>query len=116
MPEILHAVEAALFSVIVSGAEAPVTCHSTSATVSDCGTRGVVSLLADGSILLPGRIRVDRNKPDVIVFSTGVTGRRGATGWISFSNGLTVRREGARWRFAGGLTCAMTAADQGNCR
>ena len=55
-------------------------------------------------------------EPFVIRMSNGVEGRRGATGWISFSNGLVVRREQGRWRFSGGLICAATAADRGECR
>ena len=116
MAEALHAVEAALFLVIASGVEAPVACVSASATVAECGSRGVVALQADGSVLLPGRLRLDRSRPDVIRISNGVEGWRGATGWISFSNGLAVRREQGRWRFSGGMTCAQQGTDRGACR
>mgnify|MGYP003347932607 FL=1 len=116
MPDALHAVEAALFLVIASGVEAPVSCVSASATVVECGSRGTVALQADGSLLLPGRLRVDRSRPDAIRFSNGVEGWRGATGWISFSNGLAIRREQGRGRFSGGLACAQTGSDRGGCR
>ncbi|MFM8681480.1 MAG: hypothetical protein ACKOGH_18040 [Alphaproteobacteria bacterium] len=116
MADVLHAVEAALFLVLASGVEDPVSCVSASATVVECGTRGVVSMQPDGSILLPGRLRVDRSRPDVIRISNGVEGWRGSTGWISFSNGLAVRREQGRWRFSGGLACAQVGADRGACR
>ena len=116
MAEVLHAVEAAMFLVLAAGAEAPVMCRTPSPAVAECGGRGVAYLQADGTIMLPGRIRVDRSRPDVIRMSNGVEGRRGATGWISFSNGLVVRREQGRWRFSGGLVCVVTGTDRGECR
>jgi hypothetical protein len=116
MADVLHAVEAALFLVVASGVEAPVSCSSASATVVECGSRGVVALQADGSVMLPGRLRVDRSRADAIRISNGVEGWRGATGWISFSNGLSVRREQGRWRFSGGLSCVQVGTDRGACR
>ena len=53
---------------------------------------------------------------DAIRISNGVEGWRGATGWISFSNGLSVRREQGRWRFSGGLSCVQVGTDRGACR
>ena len=116
MADGLHAVEAALYLVLAAGTEMPVACRTPSPAVAECGVRGVAYLQSDGSIVLPGRIRVDRSRSDVIRMSNGVEGRRGSTGWISFSNGLVVRREQGRWRFSGGLICAATAADRGECR
>lgn len=116
MADVLHAVEAAIFLVLAAGAEAPVVCRTPSPAVAECGVRGVVYLHTDGSIILPGRIRVDRSRPDVIRMSNGVEGRRGATGWISFSNGLVLRREQGKWRFSGGLVCTATGTDRGECR
>ncbi|MBM3627508.1 MAG: hypothetical protein FJX21_06775 [Alphaproteobacteria bacterium] len=116
MADVLHAVEAALFLVIASGVEAPASCSSASATVVECGARGVVAMQPDGSVMLPGRLRVDRSRADAIRFSNGIEGWRGATGWISFSNGLSVRREQGRWRFSGGLSCMQVGSDRGTCR
>jgi hypothetical protein len=116
MSDMLHAVEAAIFLIAALGAERPMSCAAVTPRMIECGHHGTVSLASSGLIVLPGGVRLDRSRRDILKFTNGVEGKRGATGWVTFSNGIVVRREGNSWRFGGGLVCTATSLETASCR
>lgn len=114
----LNVFEVALYAMILSGGQAPLTCerHEAATPVVKCSNGAVATEDEEGRIRFMDGTTVHKGQNGALAFSNGISSHWGSAGWVQFTNKVAVRRNGnGTFKSNGGLTCRPLSDDKATC-
>lgn len=114
----LNVFEVALYAMILSGGQAPLTCerHAAATPVVKCSNGAVATEDEEGRIRYMDGTTVYKGQNGALSFSNGISSHWGSAGWVQFTNNVSVRRTGNNaFKSNGGLTCRPLSDDRATC-
>ena len=124
-----HVLEVLLFSAVLTGGQ-PMVCERTADDTFSCdgavvgtvtGNRLTLSGLDQVAVGAPARVVIEKPGDGGLVFSNGLTVAPTATGWMQFSNGVSVRRDtanldGVLFQVGSNVFCSASSDSEATCR